>query len=56
VGEYFTPNGRNLGGGGIKQGAGVKPEVPVPHGVDTQHGLEVALNTVAAKVTAAKSK
>ena len=27
VGEYFTPNGRNLGGGGIKQGAGVTPEV-----------------------------
>ena len=23
VGEYFTPNGRNLGGGGVRQGAGV---------------------------------
>jgi carboxyl-terminal processing protease len=50
VGEYFTPDGRNLGGGGIKQGAGVKPEVPVPHGVDSPHGLEVALSTLAAKV------
>jgi carboxyl-terminal processing protease len=50
VGEYFTPNGRNLGGGGIKQGAGVTPEVAVAHGVDTPHGLEVALNTLAAKV------
>lgn len=49
VGEYFTPNGRNLGGGGIKQGAGVTPEVMVAHGVDTPHGLEVALNTLAAK-------
>ncbi len=49
VGEYFTPNGRNLGGGGIKQGAGVTPEVVVAHGVDTPHGLEVALNTLAAK-------
>jgi carboxyl-terminal processing protease len=49
VGEYFTPNGRNLGGGGIKQGAGVAPEVVVAHGVDTAHGLEVALNTLAAK-------
>ena len=29
------PNGRNLGGGGVKQGAGVTPEVLVPHGVDT---------------------
>ncbi len=50
VGEYFTPNGRNLGGGGIKQGAGVTPEVVVAHGVDTPHGLEVALNTLATKV------
>jgi carboxyl-terminal processing protease len=50
VGEYFTPNGRNLGGGGIKQGAGVAPEVVVAHGVDTPHGLEVALNTLATKV------
>ncbi|HEV2974237.1 MAG TPA: S41 family peptidase [Solirubrobacteraceae bacterium] len=52
VGEYFTPNGRNLGGGGVKQGAGVKPEVLVPHGVDSNHGLEVALHTLAAKVPA----
>jgi carboxyl-terminal processing protease len=50
VGEYFTPNGRNLGGGGIRQGAGVEPEVAVPHGVDTSRGLAVALNTLAAKV------
>ena len=27
VGEYFTPDGRNLGGGGVKQGAGIKPDV-----------------------------
>jgi carboxyl-terminal processing protease len=50
VGEYFTPNGRNLGGGGVKQGAGVIPEVLVPHGVDSEHGLNVALRTLAAKV------
>ena len=50
VGEYFTPNGRNLGGGGVKQGAGITPEVLVRHGVDTNHGLDVALNTLAAKV------
>jgi carboxyl-terminal processing protease len=29
VGEYFTPNGRNLGGGGIKRGAGIIPNVHV---------------------------
>ena len=50
VGEYFTPNGRNLGGGGVKQGAGIMPEVPVAHGVDSEHGLDVALSTLAAKV------
>ncbi len=50
VGEYFTPNGRNLGGGGIKEGAGVMPEVTVAHGIDSEHGLEVALTTLAAKV------
>jgi len=50
VGEYFTPSGRNLGGGGVKQGAGITPEVPVPSGVDTRHGVAVALNTLAAKV------
>jgi carboxyl-terminal processing protease len=50
VGEYFTPDGRNLGGGGVKLGAGITPEVPVPSGVDSQHGLSVALSTLAAKV------
>ncbi|MEA2315069.1 MAG: carboxyl-terminal processing protease [Solirubrobacteraceae bacterium] len=49
VGEYFTPDGRNLGGGGVKQGAGVTPEVRVASGVDTSHGLAVALDTLAAK-------
>jgi carboxyl-terminal processing protease len=50
VGEYYTPNGRNLGGSGVKEGAGITPEVFVPNGVDTEHGLEIALHTLAAKV------
>lgn len=50
VGEYFTPNGRNLGGGGVKEGAGITPEVSVPAGVDGEHGLQVALHTLLAKV------
>jgi carboxyl-terminal processing protease len=50
VGEYFTPNGRNLGGGGVKQGAGITPEVLLSSGIDTPRGLTVALNTLAAKV------
>jgi carboxyl-terminal processing protease len=49
VGEYFTPNGRNLGGGGVRKGAGVIPEVLVRDGVDTPRGLDVALRTLAAK-------
>jgi carboxyl-terminal processing protease len=51
VGEYFTPDGRNLGGGGVKQGAGITPEVLLKGNVvDTPHGLGVALDTLAAKV------
>jgi carboxyl-terminal processing protease len=50
VGEYFTPDGRNLGGGGVRQGAGITPEVKVPKGVDSNHGLTVALETLAGKV------
>jgi carboxyl-terminal processing protease len=49
VGEYFTPSGRNLGGGGVKQGAGITPEVLVRKGVDSEHGLSVALAALAAK-------
>ncbi len=52
VGEYFTPNGRNLGGGGVREGAGVTPNVYAvtkPRSkVDT--ALTVAERTVAAKV------
>jgi len=51
VGEYFTPDGRNLGGGGVKQGAGITPETTVPSGgVDGPQGLNVAFATLAAKV------
>jgi carboxyl-terminal processing protease len=50
VGEYFTPDGRNLGGGGVKQGAGVTPEVKIgPGTVDTPRGLEDALTVLAAR-------
>jgi carboxyl-terminal processing protease len=52
VGEYFTPSGRNLGGGGVKQGAGVKPNVPV-RVTPNAHGdpaLVVAERTLAAEV------
>lgn len=49
VGEYFTPDGRNLGGGGVKQGAGITPEVKLASSiVDTQRGLLLALERLAA--------
>jgi carboxyl-terminal processing protease len=52
VGEYFTPNGRNLGGGGVKEGAGITPNI---HAVaDPQARTDAALiaaeRTVAAEV------
>jgi carboxyl-terminal processing protease len=51
VGEYFTPDGRNLGGGGVKQGAGIAPEVKLAANVvDTPQGLQAALRTLQAKV------
>jgi carboxyl-terminal processing protease len=50
VGEYFTPDGRNLGGGGVREGAGIAPDVQVRHGVDTPYGLAVALEKLAASI------
>ena len=52
VGEYFTPNGQNLGDGGVKEGRGIKPNVYVydnPAGPGT-HALKVAEQTVAAEI------
>ncbi|MCL2770253.1 MAG: S41 family peptidase, partial [Solirubrobacterales bacterium] len=50
VGEYFTPNGHNLGGGGVRRGAGIAPDVVVAHGVDGAQGLNAALAVLAAQV------
>jgi carboxyl-terminal processing protease len=50
VGEYFTPDGRNLGGGGVKQGAGITPQVRIAKGVDTPHGVDLALAQLASEV------
>ena len=35
VGEYFTPSGENLGGGGPKRGRGIAPQVPARDDPDT---------------------
>jgi carboxyl-terminal processing protease len=52
VGEYFTPNGRNLGGGGVRQGAGIKPNVYVAANPRARgdHALAVAERVVAAEL------
>jgi carboxyl-terminal processing protease len=52
VGEYFTPNGQNLGGGGVREGGGIQPNV---YAVDNprapgDQALTVAERTVAAKL------
>jgi carboxyl-terminal processing protease len=52
VGEYFTPNGTNLGGGGVREGAGIAPNV---YAADNPHSradeaLQTAERTVAAEV------
>jgi carboxyl-terminal processing protease len=51
VGQYYLPNGHNLGAGGLRRGAGIRPDVVVSagpsHGRDPQ--LEAALRLLAAK-------
>jgi carboxyl-terminal processing protease len=52
VGEYFTPDGTNLGGGGVKEGQGIKPDVYAftPPIAKTDTAFAVAERTVAAEV------
>jgi carboxyl-terminal processing protease len=51
VGEYFTPNGQNLGGGGVREGRGIKPDVYAPNTFTSQvdHALQTAERVVAAR-------
>ena len=52
VGEYFTPSGRNLGGGGVRRGAGVTPNIYASTGAHARSdtALKVAERTVAAEL------
>jgi carboxyl-terminal processing protease len=52
VGEYFTPNGTNLGGGGVKEGKGIPPNVyaALAPGAKTDTQFTAAERTVAAEV------
>ncbi|MBA2644231.1 MAG: S41 family peptidase [Solirubrobacterales bacterium] len=50
VGEYYTPSGKNLGGGGTRRGAGIEPDVAARDDTDTERrdeALQAALRTVA---------
>ena len=49
VGEYFTPSGKNLGGGGVRKGAGITPDIEISDDPETprDEALRKALQTVA---------
>ncbi len=49
VGEYFLPSGRNLGGGGVSRGAGVKPDIQAEDNPETprDEALQAAVREVA---------
>jgi carboxyl-terminal processing protease len=50
VGEYFTPSGHNLGGGGVREGVGLRPDV---YALDNPHtGPDEALDTAEKTVSA----
>ena len=49
VGEYFTPSGRNLGGGGVKEGAGVTPNLAVPRSAGAKAALNAAVAAAAGR-------
>jgi len=51
VGEYFTPNGENLGGGGVREGRGIRPDIYAPSNPASSRdvALGVAERTVAAE-------
>ena len=51
VGQYFLPNGKNLGASGLRRGAGITPDVVVTAGPNGKPDpqLEAALRVLAAK-------
>jgi carboxyl-terminal processing protease len=51
VGQYFTPDGRNLGGGGVNEGSGVTPDVVLPaREVDTDQAVSKALDVLEGEI------
>jgi carboxyl-terminal processing protease len=52
IGQFFTPDGRNLGGGGARQGAGITPDIQASDSPanPNEDALAVGERTVAAEV------
>ena len=53
AGQYFTPNGRNLGGQGVSQGSGLTPDVRAkddPRTPKRDEALDRALTALAHEV------
>ena len=51
VGEFFLPGGRNLGGGGVRRGAGIRPDVTASDkpGTERDEALEAAYRELLAR-------
>lgn len=51
VGQYFLPSGKNIGGRGVREGSGIKPDVEAKDNPDTpkDEALAVALRTLASE-------
>ncbi|MDO8214022.1 S41 family peptidase [Conexibacter sp. CPCC 206217] len=52
VGQYFLPSGRNIGGRGVREGDGIRPDVYARDDPDTprdDEGLDAALRELAAE-------
>jgi carboxyl-terminal processing protease len=47
VGQYFLPSGRNLGGAGVKQGSGIKPDLRAMDDPDTRDRDEALVRALA---------
>jgi len=49
VGQYYLPNGTNLGAGGLRRGHGITPNIVVAAKAGSDPQLQAALKAVAAK-------
>lgn len=54
VGRYFTPNGTNLGGGGVARGKGLQPDVTAKDDPDTKQdeALDTAVSELQSELSA----